>query len=130
MITGFNTKQTFNGNVEEFTMARLRVLHTIQKVEREVKSLEFRLAEDQIVSPTRAHNMFKQIGAVESVLLSTMTTIQQLDNEAVMTEWIDDTSDFSLVNQERWNLNGDAVWLNQLQLDIQKVEGKLNRKIA
>jgi hypothetical protein len=130
MITGFNTKQTFSGKVEEFTMARLRVLHTIQKVEREIKSLEFRLAEDRIVSPTRAHNMFKQIGAVESVLLSTMTTIQQLDSEAVLTEWIDDTSDFSLVNQERWNLNGDAVWLNQLQLDIQKVEGKLNRKIS
>ena len=111
-------------------MARLGVLHTIQKVEREIKSLDFRITETTSITPTRANNVFKQIGGVESVLLSTMTTIQQLDSEAVQTEWIDDTSDFSLVNQERWNLNGDAVWLNSLQIEIQKVEGKLNRKIS
>ena len=128
MITGFNTKQTFNGKVNELTRERVEIGQTIRQLESELSMTDQAVWSD--MTTTRIFNLAKRLGGIESVLLSTMIKIQHLIDQANLVDWIDDTEDNHYVLQEIKALKEYGMDLNGIQIDAQKVEGKLNRKIS
>ena len=128
MITGFNTKQTFNGKVNELTRERVEIGQTIRQLESELSNIDQAVWSD--MTTTRIFNLAKRLGGIESVLLSTMMEIQHLIDSANLIDWIDDTEDNHYVLQEIKALKEYGMDINGIQIDAQKVEGKLNRKIS
>ena len=134
MITATTKDQNFSGKVHELTTERVEIGQTIRRLESELSDLNY-LASDDLdlfkdLTPTRIINLAKRLGGIESVLLSTMMEIQHLIDTANLVDWIDDTEDNHYVLQEIKALKEYGMDINGIQIDAQKVEGKLNRKIS
>ncbi len=134
MITATTTDQTFTGKVNELTRERIAIGKTIGSIESELFGINY-LASDDLdlfkdLTPTRIINLAKRLGGIESVLLSTMIKIQHLIDQANMIDWIDDTEDNHYVLQEIKALKEYGMDITGIQIDTQKVEGKLNRQIS
>ena len=128
MITATTKDQNFSGKVHELTRERVEIGQTIRQLESELSNIDQAVWSD--MTTTRIFNLAKRLGGIESVLLSTMIKIQHLIDSANLIDWIDDTEDNHYVLQEIKALKEYGMDINGIQIDAQKVEGKLNRKIS
>ena len=128
MITATTKDQNFSGKVHELTRERVEIGQTIRQLESELSNIDQAVWSD--MTTTRIFNLAKRLGGIESVLLSTMMEIQHLIDSANLIDWIDDTEDNHYVLQEIKALKEYGMDINGIQIDAQKVEGKLNRKIS
>ena len=128
MITATTTGQNFSGKVNELTRERVEIGQTINRLESELSNIDQAVWSD--MTTTRIFNLAKRLGGIESVLLSTMIKIQHLIDQANLVDWIDDTEDNHYILQEIKALKEYGMDITGIQIDAQKVEGKLNREIS